>query len=170
VDLRTLRATDETTVKGWLRPYLSEHLAWWAAAYGAAPRYPLGTLIDREWGDLLAASHTPERFVRVVQETVPGAFQNARPLGVVYASLREDRYLGIPVGVLSWLYVAEAARGQGVSSVLMQAADGWMAAQGAEGREVFVTAVNTPALKLYEHFGYRVVDARMLGPAPRPGG
>lgn len=162
MDLRTLRATDETTVKGWLRPYLAQHLTWWTAAYGAAPRYSLQDLVSREWDDLLAASCAPEGFV--------GVAEDARPLGVVYASLREDRYLGIPVGVLSWLYVAEEARGQGVSSVLMQAADGWMAAQGAEGREVFVTATNTPALKLYERFGYRVVDARMLGPAPHQGG
>lgn len=167
MNLRTLRATDETTVKGWLRPYLTEHLAWWAAAYGAAPRHPLGALVDREWAELLAGSHAPERFVRVAQETAPGAPQGAQPLGVVYASLREDRYLGIQVGVLSWLYVAAAARGQGVSSILMQAAEDWMAAGGTEGREVFVTAANTPALKLYERFGYRVVDARMLGPAPR---
>lgn len=49
----------------------------------------------------------------------------------------------------------------------MEAADSWMATQGVLGREVFVTAENVPALKLYERFGYRVVDARMLGAAPR---
>ena len=161
MDLRTLRATDETTVKTWLRPYLTQHLAWWAAAYAAAPRHTLGLLVDREWDDLLAASRAPGGFV--------GVTEDVRPLGVVYASLREDRYLGIPVGVLSWLYVVAEARGQGVSSVLMQAAEGWMTAQGAEGREVFVTSENTPALKLYRRFDYRVVDARMLGPAPRQG-
>lgn len=169
MNLRTLRATDEETVKRWLRPYLTEHLAWWAASYGAAPRHTLGALVDREWAELLAGSSASERFVRVAQETAPGASQDAQPLGVVYASLREDRYLGIPVGVLSWLYVAQQVRGKGVSSLLLEAADGWMATQGAEGRELFVTAANTPALGRYERFGYRVVDARMLGPAPRRG-
>lgn len=165
MDLRTLKATDEATVKSWLRPYLAEHLAWWAAAYAAAPRYTLDALIEREWAEVLAGSRDPERFVGVAHNTS----QSAQPLGVVYASLREDRYLGIPVGVLSWLYVAQQARGKGASSLLLEAADGWMAAQGAEGRELFVTAANTPALKRYERFGYRVVDARMLGPAPRRG-
>lgn len=156
--LRNLEPTDETTVKTWLRPYLAQHLTWWAAAYATAPRHSLADLITREWDDLLAASRVAERFVCVAEDT--------QPLGVVYASLHEDRYMGVPVGVLSWLYVAQAARGQGVSSLLMEAADSWMGAQGALGREVFVTSENTPALKLYERFGYRVVDARMLGPAP----
>lgn len=163
MNLRTLRATDEETVKSWLRPYLTEHLAWWAVAYAAAPRHTLSALVNREWAELLAGSLAPERFVRVAQ----GATQEAQPLGVVYASLHEDRYLGILVGVLSWLYVTEEARGQGVSNRLLEAADGWMAAQGAEGRELFVTAANTPAMRCYERFGHRMVDARMLGPAPQ---
>lgn len=157
--LRKLEPTDETTVKTWLRPYLAQHLTWWAAAYGITPRRSLQDLVSREWDDLLTASRALEGFVGVAEDTLA--------LGVVYARLREDRYLGIPVGVLSWLYVAEEARGVGVSTRLMKAADGWMAAQGAEGREVFVTSENTPAVKLYERFGYRVMDARMLGPAPR---
>ena len=74
--------------------------------------------------------------------------------------------MGILVGVLSWLYVAEVARGTGVSSRLMDAADTWMSAQGVQGREVFVTSENVAAIGLYERFGYRVVDARMLGAAP----
>lgn len=49
----------------------------------------------------------------------------------------------------------------------MGAADRWMDKRNVEGREVFVTNVNTAALKVYERFGYRVVDCRMLGPAPR---
>jgi len=159
VNLRNLETSDETPVKGLLRPYLTQHVAWWTAAYGVAPRYSLQALVSREWDDLLAANRAPKGFVGVGEDTLA--------LGVVSARLREDRYLGIPVGVLSWLYVAEEARGKGVSTRLMKAADGWMAAQGAEGREVFVTSENTPAVKLYEHFGYRVVDARMLGPAPR---
>ncbi len=38
-----------------------------------------------------------------------------------------------------------------------------MTAQGVRGREVFVTAQNTAAVRLYERHGYRVVDHRMLG-------
>lgn len=157
--LRKLAPTDEKTVKAWLKPYLTQHLSWWTAAYGTAPRYSLEALVSQEWDDLLAGSRAPERFVGVAGET--------QPFGVVYASLREDRYLGITVGVLSWLYVAEEARGKGVSSRLMEAAERWMSAQGAEGREVFVTLENASALHLYRRFGYKVVDARMLGPAPK---
>ena len=156
--IRPLEPTDETTVKAWLEPYLTQHLTWWTAAYETAPRHSLETLVNQEWDDLLAASRTPGRFVRVAE--------NTEPLGVVFASLREDRYMGIPVGVLSWLYVAETARGTGVSSLLMDAADRWMTAQDVQGREVFVTAENVAAIRLYERFGYKVVDARMLGRKP----
>ena len=157
-NLRPLEPTDETTVKAWLEPYLTQHLTWWTAAYGTTPRHSLETLVDREWDDLGNKSRTAEGFVCVAEDT--------GPLGVVYAALREDRYMGILVGVLSWLYVAEVARGTGVSSRLMDAADTWMSAQGVQGREVFVTSENVAAVGLYERFGYRVVDARMLGAAP----
>lgn len=158
INLRPLEPTDELTVKTWLGPYLTQHLTWWTAAYGTAPRHSLGTLIDREWDDLSTKSRAAKRFVCVAETT--------EPLGVVSADPREDRYMGVTVGVLSWLYVAEVARGTGVSSLLMDAAEGWMNAQGVQGREVFVTSENIAAVKLYERFGYRVVDARMLGSAP----
>lgn len=158
-NLRSLEPTDETTVKAWLRPYLTEHLTWWTAAYGTAPRHSLETLVDREWDELRNRSRTAEAFICVAEAN--------EPLGVVFATLREDRDMGVPVGVLSWLYVAEGARGTGVSRLLMDAADAWMSAQGVLGREVFVTSENVAAVRLYERFGYKVVDARMLGSAPQ---
>lgn len=94
------------------------------------------------------------------------ATKGATVLGVVMANLRTDRYLGIELGVLSWIYVAEAARGQGVANILMEAADHWMHEKGVEGREVFVTEANHTAIRLYERFGYQVTDSRMLGASP----
>ncbi len=159
VAVRNLEVGDEAVVKAWLRPYLEQHLTWWTAAYDTSPRYHLIDLVNREWDDLLTENRMNKSLVRIAD--------GIEPLGIVYASLRKDRYMGISLGVLSWLYVVEAARGTGVSSLLMDAADSWMAAQGAEGREVFVTTENAAAVKLYERFEYRAVDARMLGPAPR---
>lgn len=49
----------------------------------------------------------------------------------------------------------------------LEAAHAWMAAQRVFGREVFVTAANAAATKLYERHGYRVVDLRMMAPRPR---
>ena len=162
--LRSLRETDEIVVKTWLRPYLREHLGWWEAAYGVAARVPLEDLVRREWNDLLGASRAADSFVSLAERPGEAA---PEPLGAVLAACRDDRYLGIKLGVLGWLYVAEAARGQGVSSRLLGAADTWMSTQQVEGREVFVTSENRAAVAAYRRFGYRAVDTRMLGPAPQ---
>lgn len=74
------------------------------------------------------------------------------------------RYLGWPVGVLSWLCVEPARRGEGHASTLIEQARAWMDRRGARGREVFVTAANEGALAVYLRHGYRIVDHRMLAP------
>lgn len=157
--VRPLEPTDEPVVRSWLKPYLEQHLAWWRAAYGAAPKIPVAQLVTREWQGLVKASDAPEQFVGV-------AVAGLEAVGVVLAATQDDHYLGIKVGVLGWLYVVDKTRGQGVSSVLMTAADAWMQAQQVEGRQVYVTTDNRAAVKVYERFGYRAVDARMLGAAP----
>lgn len=153
--VRGLREADAPVVQAWLRTYLAEHLSWWQAAYGSLPASDLAELVGRDWQELIGAD--PDRqWVRVAGEH--------RAQGIVFAEKRRDRYMGFEVGVLSWIYVDETARGQGVSTALMTAAGDWMTAQGVRGREVFVTAQNTAAVRLYERHGYRVVDHRMLGP------
>ena len=108
----------------------------------------------RDWQELIGAD-SDRQWVRVAGER--------RAQGIVFAQKRQDRYMGFEVGALSWIYVDEATRGQGVSTALMTAAGDWMTAQGVRGREVFVTAQNTAAVRLYERHGYQVVDHRMLG-------
>lgn len=152
--LRALQEDDAPTIQAWLQSYLTDHLAWWQQVFGRSPESHLSELVARDWQELVQA-HPERQYVRVFGETTP--------LGIVFAEKRRDRYMGFEIGVLSWVYVDPAARGQGVSRVLMEAANTWMAAQGVQGREVFVTAQNTAAVKLYERHGFRVFDHRMLG-------
>lgn len=152
--LRRLGADDAPTVQRWLRTYLGEHLAWWAEAYGRAPESSLDGLVRRDWDDLLEAGASDAAFVRVLE--------GASPLGIVSARTQADRFMGFEVGVLSWIYVDEAARGRGAADALMEAAGAWMHGQGVEGRQVFVTIANPAAVRLYERHGYRTVDYRML--------
>ena len=151
--LRQLRSEDEATVKNWLRDYLRAHVDWWSEAYGTMSQVELETLVQDEWEALLGASQTDDCFVKLTGN---------QPLGIVYAELRHEKYLGFKVGVLSWIYVAREARGQNVSTQLMDAANAWMKSKHVHGLEVFVTAQNPAAVKLYERHGYKIIDHRML--------
>jgi ribosomal protein S18 acetylase RimI-like enzyme len=153
-ELRTLHQDDASTVREWLRSYLGTHLAWWAEAYGKRPQSSLEELVQRDWDGLLEASRAPTSIVRI-------AGANS-PVGVVSAHLQAERYMGFTVGVLAWIYVDPAARGQGVADSLMNAAGNWMSEQGAQGRQVYATITNSAATKLYERHGYRSIDYRML--------
>ena len=150
---RQLKKEDEATVKDWLRDYLTQHLNWWSEVYGVAPQNDLETLVKEEWAELLEAASKEEMFVGVVGDS---------PAGIVYARTRHDKYLGIKIGVIAWIYVAPEARGQTISAQLMNAASAWMKARAVRGREVFVTAENVSAVGLYERHGYSVIDHRML--------
>ncbi len=152
--LRELRGEDAPTIQSWLHTYLAEHLAWWQQVYGAPPESDLSELVQRNWQELMEAG-SPRQWVRVIGE--------AKPQGIVLAETRQDRYMGFEVGVLSWIYVEPGARGQGVAAALMTGANEWMAAQGVRGKEVFVTAQNVAAVRLYQRHGYQICDHRMLG-------
>ena len=152
LSIRTLRPEDAPVVKSWLRTYLTEHLTWWQEAYGRTPEGSLNELVEKNWHNLLEA-RLGQQFVQVVDGPLSG---------IVFAEKRQEAYMGFNIGVLSWIYVEPAARRQGVSHRLMKAAHEWMDEQGVQGRQVFVTAANEAAVKLYQRHGYRVADYRML--------
>lgn len=162
---------DKPAVYAWLRAYLRWHLAVWSNAVGlgwdeAAIDEHLDAfdLVEREWQELVRAAEAEDRLVAVARES-------ARPVGILYAEEREERYLRVPMGVISWIFVEPVSRGTGVSRMLMAAAAEWMRERGLSATEVFVTADNPAAVQLYKRFGYRVIDHRMLGHvAGRPPG
>ena len=155
LSLRALRHEDAPVIKPWLRTYLTEHLTWWQEAYGRTPEGSLDELVEKNWHNLIEAN-IGGQCVKVIEEPLSG---------IVFAEKRQEHYMGFDIGILSWIYVDPAARGQGVSRRLMKAAHEWMDEQGVQGRQVFVTAANQAAVKLYQRYGYQVADYRMLATA-----
>ena len=166
--LRLLRSDDASVMRVWISEYLTEHLRWWSESLGEAPwsderiqeHLDAHGLVGVHWRDLERASESTECFVRV-------ACDAERPMGVVSAELRLDRYLKVQMGVIAWVYVAPEDRRQGIANRLLEAAEGWMTWKDVAGRELFVTHANAPALEAYRKRGFRLVDDRMLGPPPR---
>lgn len=153
--LRSLTPEDAATVQCWLQDHIKQHVTWWEKAYQIQARTRLQDLVLKDWQSLLEDSSKPDRMVLVFGE---------KPLGIVHGMLREDPYMGVSMGVLAWIYVDAAARGQGVADQLVEALMQWFREKGVEGRLVYVTASNTTAVKLYQRHGFEVIDYRMLGP------
>lgn len=161
--LRPLLPSDLPAVETWLRNFIAEHRAWWTDAYGAGPGTPLEDVVAAERDDLIGYAERDDHLVRVCASVDESDDANGgTPVGVVYARVRQDRYMGLKIGVLGWIYVDPAGRGRGVAAELMTYAEAWFVERHADGREVFVTAANERAVGLYRRHGYRVVDHRML--------
>ena len=153
---------DKPAVYAWLRSFLRWHLAVWSEAAGL--RWSerdidehIGDhgLVEREWHELLAAAGDEHQLVAVARD-------RRRPIGVLHAREREDRYLRIPMGVVCWLFIEPVSRGTGVSRLLMDASTQWMQERGLRSAEVFVTADNAAALRVYKRARYGVVDYRLI--------
>lgn len=164
--LTPLNSDDVQQIWPWLQQHLRWHLAHWAAQANldwsdddVERRIVDGRLVQREWAALLGASAAPDAVVRVLR-------RGDRAVGVVHAEERPDRYLGVNVGVLSWLHVAEAERGRGYARPLVEAATAWFQERKLTLAEVFVTAENEAAVKAYARGGFAVVDHRMLRATP----
>ncbi len=158
---------DLLIVRAWLSAHVRDHLRAWTKAVGTpwdddhiAAHMDRHGLVEREWRDLeYAAGHEPEGCVRVARA-------GGRAVGVLWAEERVDRFLCRPVAALCWVYVARAWRGRGPAAALMDAFDAWAATRPVAAREVYVTASNASALRLYEAHGLSVSDHRMFAPGP----
>lgn len=79
------------------------------------------------------------------------AFLDEEPIGITYGHLEAvDRR----VAQVGSMWVSPMARGKGIGKQLLHEAMAWAAAQGAQRMELWVTAGNSPATKLYESSGF----------------
>ncbi len=162
--LRNLLPSDLPTVRAWLRDYIQQHRAWWSDAYGTAPAAALDEVVASELADLAKDAEREGYFVQLLApDSGPGTAAGP-PVGIVLARLQTDRFMGLQVGTLGWIYVDPPSRGSGAADRLMNAAESWFTDRAAEGRMVFVTGANAQAVRMYERHGYQVVDFRMLKP------
>lgn len=65
---------------------------------------------------------------------------------------------------ISDLAVAEAARGQGIGRILVDAALAWAREQGASSIELGVYEFNESAIAFYEHLGFGTIKRTMMLP------
>jgi ribosomal protein S18 acetylase RimI-like enzyme len=159
-DLHLVR--DKPAVYAWLRAFLRWHLASFSRSAGLPwtdaqidERIDRGGLLEREWQSLSAASQADDHLVAVVRA-------GTRAVGIVHATEQQDRYLGLRLGVLAWIFVEPVSRGSGAGDLLMEAAHDWMKQRGLAAVELFVTADNAPAMALYRRHGYAIADHRMI--------
>jgi GNAT superfamily N-acetyltransferase len=165
---RRLADADEPVVREWLRIYLEEHAAWWLEGRGLAGEVDPAEivarrgLVTRDWTEFATAARgdDDDRLVEVAQ--VGGA-----PAGMVAAVIRPDHQLGLRGGVLQWLFVDPAHRGTGLAGLLVARATAWFDARDVQGAELFVTAANAGAVRVYERAGFAPVDHRLFRPAVR---
>jgi ribosomal protein S18 acetylase RimI-like enzyme len=102
-----------------------------------------------------ARSYISERMTRrdsvvLVAQSDDGRLTGFCQLYPTYCSLRTARTF-----VLYDLYVASAARGQGVGRALIRAAEDYARAAGAVRLELSTARDNTPAQRLYESLGWK---------------
>lgn len=153
---------DRPAVYAWLRSFLRWHLHTWSRAAGMAwtedevdQHIDQNGLVERDWDELAAAAADQAQLVAVVREA-------GRAVGIIHAGERTDRYLQLPRGVVHWIFVEPVSRGMGVGDLLLEASATWMKQRGLHAAEVFVTADNAAAVKLYRRGGFEVVDHRMI--------
>jgi ribosomal protein S18 acetylase RimI-like enzyme len=114
------------------------------------------------------------RVVRDPERTPPGR-QAAGPapgsdvVGFVTFDVERGRYTqDVARGVVEDLYVRPAARGEGVGSALLSAAESALAAAGADVVALEAMADNEAARRFYERHGYRPHRVELEKPVGAP--
>ena len=113
-------------------------------------------LVEKEWEELWEDARKDDRFVTVARNL------EGQPLGLVWGSVRLDRYFRHYRGELNWICVEPQERRRGIAARLMDWADLWFKGKNVRSHELFATQRNLSAIALYKKRGYQVVDVRML--------
>ncbi len=153
---------DRPAIFAWLRSYLRWHLEVWSRTAGLywddaqiTAHIEHNDLVERDWHELREAAQDSDQLVAVARSS-------GRPLGIIHANQRRDRYLCIHLWVICWIFVEPVSRGTGISGRLIRHSHEWMQHRGLGTAEVFVTAENRAAEVTYSRGGYRLVDHRLM--------
>ena len=159
----SLREDDRVIVSGWLKGHLLQHMKWWSEQIGPAwsedhilEHLREYQLVEKEWSEIWEDSLKEDRFVTVARNL------DGNSVGVVWGSVRLDRYFRHCRGELNWICVEPNERRRGIARLLMDWADLWFKGRDVRSHELFATGLNRSAIELYKKRGYKVVDVRML--------
>ncbi|SDX23268.1 Acetyltransferase (GNAT) family protein [Marininema mesophilum] len=83
------------------------------------------------------------------------------PIGILFLDIRRDHLTFRNEGYINEIYLSPEYQGQGLSRQILMDGEAWFAEKGISSRQVFVTANNLAAVRLYERLGYQVIDYRM---------
>ena len=120
------------------------------AGYFSTP-FPSDETLRDEWRTLQAAG-----------ATTPLALCAGNPAGVIAWQLIDGE------GLLSRLYVHPGYQGQGIGRALHDSALRSLAALGCRRANLWVLAVNEPAIGIYQHWGWRHVPDAPRAPFGLP--
>ncbi|WP_187977474.1 GNAT family acetyltransferase [Mycetocola sp. JXN-3] len=87
-------------------------------------------------------------------------------LGLVEAGTLRATAMAGHDGHRGWIYyvaVREADRGRGLGRAIIEAAEGWLAAEGALKVQLMVRNTNTAVIDFYECLGYEDAEVTVLG-------
>lgn len=164
VSIGPLEQGDGLTLRRWLGTFLRAHNRAWVDARGLGwsdaeidAQVVATDLVGDHWAWLQRAAVRPTDVVLVAR-------RGSLVVGCVWAGERLDDHLRTPTGVLNWIYVDPAVRGERVGRRLVDAAKRWMADRGLRSVMVSVLDDNAAARALYQSAGLQVADVRMMGP------
>ena len=169
MEITRLLPTDVPLLRRWAHDFLVDHLRWWstAAGLGAAGLGWDAAQIDGHIVGLGLA----DRDVRRLQQAstawksnfVGVARGDGGAKGAIWAECKMDGFLAVEMGVIAWIYVSPAARGQGVGTALVEDAKAWMRQRGLTVLQLRVVEANASAIAMYKRAGLQKVDVRMMG-------
>jgi len=100
---------------------------------------------DTEWIRLTESVTTPGGQVMLIAE------EEGRPLGLAFGLFDKARP---KIGHVGGMWVSPEARGRGAGQALLDAAIAWGRSLGLDALELWVTAGNSAAARLYERAGF----------------
>ena len=126
------------------------------------PTYNKKSFIPLAVHNFLSFDYPQDKWVqRVSSDYNMVAISDAKPLGTASAYITEEE--GVKVAHIVGVYVAKEARGKGIGSQLVTTVLGKIKADDEIKKvELSVNLDQTPAKRLYEKFGFKVVGEDTL--------
>ena len=164
MNISILKSIDEPIVKEWMHFFLIEHIEWWSNCYNLSwnqkqieDHISANNLVNIAVERLFNAKNSENDFIQTIriEDTI---------VGIVHANIGKDGFVAFNTGHLQWIWVDKQNRGLGYAQKLVDNAMRWLSSKDILGVELFVNSSNTPAISMYEKFGFEVSDFQMLAP------